>query len=63
MARPKNPEETIIVEVGLSPKAVKYLDTLKAKDGFGASRAEIIRKFVWDSINHLIEVRRLSELD
>ena len=63
MARPRNPEATVLIEVGLSPKAIKYLDELKAKEGFGASRAEIVRKFVWDSINHLIEVKRLNELD
>jgi hypothetical protein len=63
LARPKNLEETVIVEVRLSPKGIRYLDALKAKEGFGISRSEIVRKFVWDSINHLIEVRRLDELD
>jgi hypothetical protein len=63
MARPRNPEATVLVEVGLSPKAIKYLDILKDKDGMGASRSEIIRGFVWKEINRLIEVKRLDEIE
>jgi hypothetical protein len=62
MARPRNPEATVLIEVGLTPKAIKYLDTLKEKDGFGSSRADIIRTFVWKEINRLIEVKRLDEI-
>jgi hypothetical protein len=63
MARPRNPDATVLVEVGLTPKAVRYLDTLKDKDGFGASRAEIIRNFIWKEINRLIEENRLKEIE
>jgi len=63
MARPRNPEATVLVEVGFTPKAIKYLDLLKEKDGFGTSRADIIRNFVWKEINRLIEEQRLSEIE
>jgi hypothetical protein len=61
MARPRNTEISTPVEVGISPKLLKYLDQLRAKDGFGSSRPEIIRTLVWKEINHLIEVGRLKE--
>jgi hypothetical protein len=63
MARPRNLEPTVVIEVGLPPKAVKYLDMLKDKEGFGSSRPEIIRGFVWREINRLIEVGRLEEIE
>ena len=63
MARPKNTEATVYFEVGFSPKAVRYLDLLKGKDGFGSSRADITRSFVWKEINRLIEVKRLDEIE
>jgi len=63
MARPRNPEPTVLLEVGFTPKAVKYLDLLKEKDGFGTSRADIIRSFVWKEINRLIEVKRLDQIE
>jgi hypothetical protein len=63
MARPKNPEATVVLEVGFTPKAIKYLDVLKEMDGFGTSRAEIIRAFVWKELNRLIEVERLQQIE
>jgi hypothetical protein len=36
---------------------------LKEKDGFGSSRPEIIRNFVWKEIHRLIEVKRLPEIE
>ena len=62
MARPKNTEATVYFEIGFSPKGVQYIDQLKDKDGFGSSRAEIIRSFVWKEINRLIEAGRLDEI-
>lgn len=62
MGRPKNAESTVLVEVGFTPKAIKYLDLLKEKDGFGNSRSEIIRNFVWKELHRLIEMKRLDEL-
>jgi hypothetical protein len=62
MGRPKNPDALVRVEVGLTTKALKYLDILKDKEGFGASRPEVIRYCIWQVINHLIEVKRLPEL-
>lgn len=63
MARPRNPETSTPVEIALSPKLVEYLDTLKDMEGFGGSRAEIIRNFVWKEVNRLIETSRLKPID
>jgi hypothetical protein len=63
MARPRNPEALVPIEVGLSPKAIKYLDILREKDGFGSSRPDIIRSFLWKEINRLIETNRLKEIE
>lgn len=63
MARPRNPETSTPVEIALSPKLIEYLDALKEMEGFGGSRAEIIRNFVWKEVNRLIETSRLKPLD
>jgi hypothetical protein len=63
VARPRNQEATVLVEIGFSPKTIKYLDMLKDKEGFGSSRPEIVRNFVWKEINRLIEAARLPELE
>lgn len=63
MARPRNPEASVLVEVSMSPKLLKYLDELKEQDGHGASRPDIIRNFVWKEVNRLIEVGRLRVQD
>lgn len=60
MARPRTPD-TVTIELAISEKLVAYLDELKTMDGFGNSRPEIIRNFVWKEINRLIEVGRLAE--
>jgi hypothetical protein len=62
MARPRNTQASVTVEVALSPKMVRYLDELKDKDGFGNSRPDIIRNFVWKEVNRLIEAGRLKEM-
>jgi hypothetical protein len=61
MARPKNEEDKITTELQLSVKLVEYLDELKEKQGFGETRQEIIKNFVWDRINRLILEKRLKE--
>ena len=63
MARPRNPEATVLLEVGFSPKTIKYLDILRDKEGFGATRPEIVRNFVWKEINRLLETNRLKEIE
>lgn len=60
--RPKNSEPGEKVEVTITPKLAKYLDILKAKEGFGNSRPEIMRNFVWSEVNRLIAERRLDEI-
>lgn len=63
MARPRNTEASTPVEVALSPKLLAYLDALKEAEGFGSSRAEIIRNFVWKEVNRLIEAGRIKPID
>lgn len=63
MARPRSPDAFVPIEIGLEPKAIKYLDVLKEKGGFGSSRPEIVRSFVWKEIHRLIEVARLKEIE
>lgn len=63
MARPRNQEASAIVEVAMTPKLVQCLDALKDLEGYGNSRAEIIRNFVWKEVNRLIEVGRLKPED
>jgi len=58
--RPKNAHDSVTIEVTASPKLVAYLDDLKKQEGFGNSRAEITRNFVWKEINRLLEVNRLK---
>lgn len=60
MARPKNAESSITVELSVSPKLVAYLDELKDMEGFGSNRSEIIRGFVWNEVNALIAAGRLK---
>jgi hypothetical protein len=49
------------VPVALSPRCIAYLDQLVAMEGFGSNREEVIRRFVWDGVNHLIAMRRLAD--
>lgn len=60
MGRPKNTHETIPVEFAASAKLIHYLDELQREEGFGSSRAEIARTFVWKEVNRLIETGRLK---
>jgi hypothetical protein len=63
MARPRSTEPSVPIEVGLSPKLLKYIDELKEKEGFGNSRPDIIRNLIWKEINRLIEADRLKEIE
>lgn len=63
MARPRNPEASVTIEIQVSPKLLAYLDRLKEAEGFGSSRPEIIRNFVWKEVNRLIEVGRLKPIE
>ena len=60
MARPKNAHEPITIEFAGTPKLAKYLDVLVRDEGFGSSRAEVARNFVWKEVNRLIEAGRLK---
>ncbi len=62
MARPRNKNPSVKIDVTVSPKLARYLDELRDKDGFGSSRPEIVRNFVWKEINRLLEIGRLEEV-
>jgi hypothetical protein len=62
MVRPRKPGAFVPKEVGLTPKQIKYLVILVEKEGFGESLPDVVRNFVWNGINHLIEVGRLDEI-
>jgi hypothetical protein len=58
--RPKNDQDRIAVEMQASPKLVAFLDEIKAMEGFGDTRPEIVKRFVWDGINKLLLEKRLK---
>ena len=60
MARRRKSQEAFTVEFAATPKLVAYLDDLIKEEGFGNSRAEIVRNFVWKEVNRLLEVARLK---
>jgi hypothetical protein len=51
------------IEFAAEDKLVAYIDMLLEKEGFGNSRGEVARNFVWKEINRLIEAGRLKEID
>jgi hypothetical protein len=61
VARPKNPTARITVELQASPKLIAYLDALREMEGFGESRQEIVKNFVWAGINKLLLEKRLKQ--
>lgn len=61
MGRPRKAQPSVKIEVLVTPKFAAYLDDLIEMEGFGASRPEVIRRFVWREINQLIVDGRLKE--
>jgi hypothetical protein len=58
--RRKSEKETKAIPVNGTPKLLEYLDELVDMEGFGNSRAEVARNFVWQEVNRLIAVGRLK---
>lgn len=59
--RPKNQHEAVPpVAITCTPKLVAYLDDLVREEGYGNSRAEVVRGFVWRGIEDLIGKRVLK---
>ncbi|MCK4815524.1 hypothetical protein KA005_07125 [bacterium] len=58
--RPKNRYKSVTVTITATPKLVQYLDDLIKEEGFGNSRAEIAKNFVWKEINRLISAGNLD---
>ncbi len=61
MARPKNSTAKITVELQASAKLIAYLDALRKMEGFGESRQDIVKNFVWAGINKLLLEKRLKQ--
>ena len=60
VGRPRNRHKTITVAITVTTKLVQYLDDLINEEGFGNSRAEIAKNFVWKEINRLISTGNLD---
>jgi hypothetical protein len=54
-------EPTGTLELSIPQRLALYLDDLVLLQGFGGSRQEIIRNFVWKEVNRLIEAERLDQ--
>lgn len=61
MARPKSRTKKITLELQLTPKLARYLDDLVKLEGFGETRQEVIKKFVWDGVNAALPKERLKQ--
>jgi hypothetical protein len=61
MGRPQNLHKKATIEIQASPKLVAYLDQLMQMEGFGETRPEIVKKFVWDGINQLLLDKRVKQ--
>jgi len=60
MARPKSKARKTTLELQLTPKLARYLDELVKEEGFGETRQEVIKKFVWDGVNSVLPRERLK---
>lgn len=60
VGRPPNPEPSEKIEVRVSPRLAMYLDDIRLMEGYGGSKPEIIRGFVWKEVNRLLENGRLK---
>lgn len=60
MARPRTQHVKTVIEIGLSPTLLEYIDALVKLEGFGDSRPEVIRNFVWLEVNRLIAAGRFE---
>jgi len=49
------------VDVALPVKLLNYVDDLVRLEGWGSSRAEVVRNIVWQEVHRLIVAGRLTE--
>jgi hypothetical protein len=56
-AKRKNTGKNILVSA--PSRLHEYLEDLRLMEGFGSSKAEIMRNFTWKEVNRLIEAGRL----
>jgi hypothetical protein len=61
MGRQPKSQASDSIEFAAPPKLVAYLDDLVDLEGFGNSRAEVARNFVWNEVNELIKAGRLKQ--
>ena len=59
MPKKQGEKKTGRVDFAASQRFLAYIDELIAMEGFGNSRGEVARRFVWKEINRLIEAGRL----
>jgi hypothetical protein len=60
MSRQEKARESNAIEFTATPKLLGYLDDLIKQEGFGTTRAEIARNFVWKEVNRLLESNHLK---
>jgi hypothetical protein len=61
MGRPRDPQPKRTIEVQASPKLLSYLEQIRRMEGFGETRQEVVKRFVWDGINKLLAEKRLRQ--
>jgi hypothetical protein len=61
MGRPRDPQPKQTFEIQASPKLLVYLEQIRKMEGFGDTRQEIVKRFVWDGINRLLAEKRLKQ--
>lgn len=59
--RPPKDEPSVAIPVTVPPRLAQYLDDLIEIQGYGETRPEIMRRFVWDAVNELIAKGRLRQ--
>ena len=60
---PRRPDARLTerVHFGASCRMRALLDMVVEMEGFGETRAEVARRFVWEGLNRLVEAKRLPE--
>ena len=61
MPEKKGAKRTRPIELAATPRLIGYLDDIVELEGFGNSRAEVARNFVWKEVNRLIEKKRITQ--
>lgn len=57
----KGGKKTEPLEFAATPKLMKFLQELVRMEGYGNSKAEVARNFVWKEVNRLREIGKLQD--